>query len=173
MGCDIHTYIEYKKPTNAHWVGYGGRINPERRYGIFAKLADVRNYFSDGKVEVPYPPRGLPDDLGYAAAHDNRLYVLEDQDGKQPREGSCLRSAAERWVAQGLSIWLHADQRFVSHPDWHSHSWLTAAELRDCLSDPVLEFNEKKDPEYGAILNTLEYFEKLGYAARLVFWFDN
>ena len=80
MGCDIHLYIEYKsKKTefdgyNPGWQSYGNRINPGRNYAMFALMADVRNY-GDNKLPVLVKRRGMPDDAGYTATDDSRIYI--------------------------------------------------------------------------------------------------
>jgi len=79
MGCDIHLYIEYKSKDgyDPAWQGFGGNINPGRNYAMFALMADVRNYYSDGKLPVLVERRGMPDDAGYTATDDNRIYISE------------------------------------------------------------------------------------------------
>jgi hypothetical protein len=53
MGCDIHAYVESKKPDSKTWWGFGGRINPGRNYRMFGKLAGVR---CDGCITKPKCP---------------------------------------------------------------------------------------------------------------------
>src|SRR5690349_20426391 len=76
MGSDIHLYIEHKRTgPNSRWSSFGGRFNPGRYYGLFAKLAGVRNY---REVKPVAEPRGMPADAGWIADADNRLYISED-----------------------------------------------------------------------------------------------
>lgn len=166
MGCDIHCYIEYKQAGREGWSGFGGRINPGRHYGIFAKMADVRN---DYGITPIAQPRGLPEDASYRANDDNRLYIT-----KSEGEGFCSPESAERWVKSGASKYVNSHDgkpAWVTHPDWHSHSWLTAQELENSLSDPKVEADDAI--EYRAVAAVLRFFENTGREARLVFWFDN
>lgn len=163
MGCDIHCYIEYKKPTDKQARDFGGRINPGRHYPIFAKLAGVRNY---NEVTPIVEPRGMPSDAGYEAQGDNQLYIThtEGDDHATPEN-------AQRWVENGSSKYIpnhEGKNTWVTHPDWHSHSWVTADEWEQAIS-----VSDQYVDEYKAILAALRSFEAQGYMSRVVFWFDN
>jgi hypothetical protein len=87
-------------------------------------------------------------------------------DSFENSEGTCARSSAERWVNAGSSKYVNKDKTYITHPDWHSHSWLSADELESAFRDDT-------GPDYKATLAAMRSFEKDGYQARLVFWFDN
>lgn len=160
MGCDIHCYIEHLEKDDKRWKSFGGHINPGRNYWAFGRLAGVRH---DGSPHVA--PRGLPGDLGFSAAEDNTVYVDDSN-----------RQRAESWVANGISKWTSIHHNFVTHPDWHSHSWLTADEWDTAIqrADKDMEsYGGRCDDEYHAILAVLRFFESRGHSARVVFWFDN
>lgn len=168
MGCDIHCYIEYKAKDSNRWRGFGGRINPGRNYSLFTKLAGVRDY-SGGKIAF-IPPRGMPEDAAWDSSSDNQLFISESEG-----DGNATKENAERWVASGYSKYVNdssGNRKRVTHPDWHSHSWLTADEWSVALGDPD-HFAEMNEPEYIAILAALRSFEGQGFQARVVFWFDN
>jgi len=169
MGCNIHAYIEYREPTQKHWSNFGEQFRLDRWYGMFAKLADVRNRL--GEMKPISKPKGLPNDLGWKTKYGNLLYMESDKECDCDNTGYCSKSDAENWVKHGSSEII--DEHWVTHPDWHSHSWLTTKELEEAFSDELLEFDEKKSPDYGATLNVMKYFESIGYETRLVFWFDN
>lgn len=168
MGCDIHLYIEYRKPFDStgyrnNWKSFGGRINPGRNYIIFSLLAGIRNY---NELPILVPPRGMPEDAGYYADNENRMYISEDS-----QENSVTMERAQTWVDQGSSKFVYRDNdipRWVTHPDWHSHSWLTTKEFAAALGEYV-----EVEPEYEAVLASMKKFEELGFEARIVFWFDN
>ena len=75
MGCDIHMFIEYKKPSDTEWKDGNlyKRVSDEdtfeaitlksesRNYELFAALANVRG---DGGI---CDPRGLPNDISKRA----------------------------------------------------------------------------------------------------------
>ena len=207
MGCDIHLYIEYKsKKTefdgyDSGWQSFGGRINPGRNYAMFGLMANVRNCYSDGKLPVLVEPRGMPEDAGYTATDDNRIYISETES-----EDYVCMETAKRWVESGSSKFINdndGNPTWVTQPDWHSHSWLTTSEFESVLNKyleleagwhkvrveehnkMVKEVNIQPDswayappsindePEYQVVLASLKRFEELGYDARVVFWFDN
>jgi hypothetical protein len=207
MGCDIHLYIEYKskKPRydgrESNWASFGNRINPGRNYAMFGLMANVRNCYSDGKLPVLVEPRGMPDDVYYSTADDNRMYISEDE-----CENYVTMETAEGWVKSGSSTFINNKEgkpTWVTNPDWHSHSWLTTSEFENVLNKYLeLEsgwYKERVDthykmverlniqpsswmyapldmdiePTYQVVLASLKRFEELGYDARIVFWFDN
>jgi hypothetical protein len=207
MGCDIHLYIEYKsKKTefdgyDSGWQSFGKSINPGRNYAMFGLMANVRNCYSDGKLPVLVEPRGMPEDAGYTATDDNRIYISETKS-----EDYVSMETAKRWVESGSSKFINdkdGNPTWVTQPDWHSHSWLTTSEFESVLNkyleletgwhkERVEEHNKmvKEDniqpdswayvppsindePEYQVVLASLKRFEELGYDARVVFWFDN
>ena len=203
MGCDIHLYIEYKSKDgyDPAWQGFGGNINPGRNYAMFALMADVRNYYSDGKLPVLVERRGMPDDAGYTATDDNRIYISETKS-----EDYVSMETANRWVKSGSSKFINDNDGnpiWVTNPDAHSHSWLTTSEFESVINKyleleagwhkvRVEEHNKmvereniqpdswayappsiNNEPEYQVVLASLKRFEELGYDARVVFWFDN
>lgn len=157
MGCDIHCYVEYTRAGTEHWSGFGGRINPGRNYALFALIAGVRNC---NEVTPIIPPRGFPDNAAYDA-NDDRWLCVTDTEG----EGFCTRAQAEDYVQYG-SVWRDEEKKFVSHPDHHTHTWLTPDEWAKATEEAGL-------PEYHAITAALRSFEHRGYVARVVIWFDN
>jgi len=206
MGCDIHLYIEYKsKKTefdgyDSGWQSFGKSINPGRNYAMFSLMADVRNY-DDEKLPVLVKRRGMPEDAGYTASNDNRIYISETKS-----EDYVSMETAKRWVESGSSKFINnkdGNPTWVTQPDWHSHSWLTTSEFESVINkyleleagwhkERVEEHNKmvKEDniqlvrwayappsindePEYQVVLTSLKRFEELGYDARVVFWFDN
>lgn len=175
MGADIHMYVEYSpkayaKPENGekrYWYTFGGRINPGRNYWLFALLADVRG---DGAV---FPPRGLPDNLAYASRDDNQLYITDSEGDNYVKPED-----AARWVADGSSTYVlkhDGAPGWVTHPDWHSHSWLTPGELAEVFDAYAAEHRgEAVGVEYYALLAAMRVLEDNGENdVRVVFWFDN
>lgn len=167
MGCDIHCYIEYHDGHD-RWSGFGGRINPGRNYRLFGALAGVR---TDAIEHVQ--PRGLPPDIGYVAIEDATLFIGDPAECS----GCTTRENADRWLAQGCSRYWDAKQTRVTHPDWHSHSWLKTAEFAGAMEryyrDPYPGEKGIKAIEYEAILASMKCFESFALPARLVFWFDS
>jgi hypothetical protein len=166
MGCDIHLYIEYKLKEDTDWVSFGKEMGPGRDYGVFAELAGVRRWTNHTTY---IEPRGIPEKVGYSANDDYWLYIVDDA-SESHREGLTARSKAERWVKNGDSVHKPDNPEFISHPDWHSASWLTTEEYGAAIArvGPVTRLT------YSAIYGTLLALTASGaYAARVVFWFDN
>ena len=132
MGCDIHCYIEYKKKHHEGWSDFGGRINPGRNYWMFGMMAGVRL-----NVTPVVAPRGLPEDVSYSSGSDSRIYISEVES-----EGCCNAENAARWVADGSSTYVSNHEgkpTWVTHPDWHSHSWLNANELELAIASYLVK----------------------------------
>ena len=158
MGCDIHVHVETKEHSRWWCFGYA-ELHLIRNYDMFAKMADVRN---NGRFKPISLPKGLPDDISITTQSNNLLYVV-DVDAED--EKTVEKSRAEDWVNRGRSEWV-MDKTYVTHPDWHSHSWLTFNEFRQCVDNT-------SSVDYRALLKLLEAFEIEGIETRLVFWFDN
>jgi len=164
MGADIHAYIEYAQPSSndkLHWTPFAGQLSLWRDYNLFGKIAGVRG---EGPV---FPLRGMPDDLGYEASGDCCLYI---NDENPDQEGHCSRENAERWVESGISEWKW-DKRKVTHPDWHSHTWLSTDEFRQILQMPCEHGSVHEC--YLAALAAMEALQAAGNHVRIVIWFDN
>lgn len=164
MGCDIHAYIEHKPKNRESWQSFGGRINPGRIYGMFAKLADVRNTFG---IKPISEPRGIPDGISSGAFEDYTMYITETEG-----ENYVTTERAAAWVKDGSSKYLRNDH-FVSNPDWHSESWCNADELEQAITDVWRSGFNGCEVEWKVLVATMRSFEQQGEDARLVFWFDN
>lgn len=131
MGCDIHCYIEYKKPSHQPWRNFGGRINPGRNYILFGALAGVRC------DDIPHiTPRGIAPDMAGAAFSDCSIYVSKLETGWEEVGGDVhySRSHAAECVGKGYCQWLPRSPSdnppsFVTDSDYHTHSWLNADEF--------------------------------------------
>lgn len=166
MGCDIHMYVEHKDKDGSSWWSFGGRINPGRIYGMFAKLAGVRNSFG---ITPLFQPRGIPDDMGSEAFSDYTLYVTNKD---EPDDDEVSKDKAAEWVKDGYSKY-YRDGKFVSSPDWHSESWCNADELEQAINEVWKDKKNGNETDYTVVLDMLRSFERQGQQARAVFWFDN
>ena len=170
MGCDIHMYVEYKDKKDVgtqyeRWTPFGGHFNPGRSYDLFSLLAGVRS--GDRPM---YPVLGFPQDAAYAANIDNHLYV---HDQETHDESVTNRKTAEKWVTSGISHWANEDHTKVTHPDWHTHSWL----LLEQFEDVIKTYKRKagyKPLEYMALRDAMRTLANKGANhVRVIFWFDN
>jgi hypothetical protein len=165
MGCDIHVYVEHRPSTTYSWGGFG-QMNPGRDYALFGTLAGVR-----GTVAPVVQPRGIPSDVGFWASDDYTLRVGEVTSW----EGHTVSQAdAERFLAHG-STWYRQEQGHrITHPDWHTPSWVTLPELREAMRRAnAMHDGRQCDPEWDAVAAAMEALERRGHEVRLVFWFDN
>lgn len=142
MGCDIHAYVDYetaKEPEfqDRRWVHSLGSFSVGRDYLLFGIMAGVRH--EEAKL---FDPKGLPDELSYVTNDEATLFVVDDE---RDAEGCCHRRNADRWHERhqeqkrrwgdraGVGGYVDEGKTRVYHPDWHSHSWLTADELRQVI----------------------------------------
>lgn len=160
MGCDIHTFIEYKKKDSDRWMPLGGHLRLDRHYGVFGRIAGVR---CDGCL---IEPRGIPDDLSYES---EPYYWLRVDNQFKDDDGYCSTEQALSWIKYGSRVKLKENREIdrVEHPDYHTPTWLTASELEACLVD--MHDTER----YTAVVAALRSFEQQGFDSRLIIFFDN
>ena len=166
MGCDIHTYVEYREPGYNGWISFGGRINPGRDYEMFGYIAGARMGIA------LTPAKGIPSNLGYRANSDWYL-IIDDKFANM--DGYTSLKNALQWQKQGHKIIEHPDRPGmpwqIEHPDWHTPTWLTLKEYRACL----LENPDGREivDDYWAIEGAMAALVKRDNDVRLVCWFDN
>lgn len=144
MGCDIHPYVEVRQQEGWQKVhdifenAYFREDDPlddwnrptsdrpyfGRNYTLFAILAGVRNYH---EVSPIAQPRGVPPDVSSGILGEYTLRILEPGDDPE-LPGMCSMEDAVRLVANKSSSWVREGE-IITHPDWHSASWFTLAEL--------------------------------------------
>lgn len=157
MGCDIHLFVEYKRKEDKQWWNFGKQFLPGRNYSIFGRMAGVR-----GTDEPISEPRGIPKDVAWTTEEENTLFVTDE---KKEESGYVDKETAQKWIKEGLSE--KYDEHRITHPDWHSHSWLNKNEFAEAIKE------YKGEEQYMAILAVMDFFETAGYECRVVFWFDN
>lgn len=59
MGCDIHAHFEIK--VDGEWLHFS-QPSIQRNYSLFARIANVRNYYENA-IEPISKPKGLPEDI--------------------------------------------------------------------------------------------------------------
>lgn len=100
MGCDIHLRLERKAKGQSKWqdchiFGYD-RCWSDRIYGMFAALADVRNY---NNIEY-LPPRGIPKDATRSTLLAYGYEVVKDTE--KHYDFQCGESQAKDWVENAV-----------------------------------------------------------------------
>lgn len=189
MGCDIHLRLEIRlkkdKKYNEYYTEKAGKWKNghifnynetwgDRIYGMFAKLADVKNYHS--KLEH-IPLRGFPEDCcsETLAAY---TYRITDEIKEEYYSWEVLRKDAEKWIKNGHSTYYKVgNYEYVSQPDWHSPNWCTTQEMENCINEIFKNDNGTYEGDYIewlALLGAMKGYESSGeYECRAVFWFDN
>ena len=197
MGCDIHLYVEYRLKEarkrivreaeydengnktkdelsymeEKKWHSYQfGKQWSDRIYGMFAILADVRNYGDKAHIEL----RGFPDDATQIVKNKYYLIIVPDEVYKRVDYRCCSESNATRWGGERFTI---SGREYTKHPDYHSANWCTTEEMREAIESLF----KKEDGTYKGdyiewlgLIGTMEGIESSGeYECRAVFWFDN
>jgi len=149
-----------------------------RIYGMFARMAKVRDY--GGEYKVQFEPRGLPNDItDWRSRESFFCTVTDDKEASEWLDHHCLKEQAERWVERGYSEWVGEDHREITDPNLHSHSWLTTQELRQCFDDCFKQQDGTYKPfsdyvEWLGLVSLCEGIESDGiHECRVVFAFDN
>lgn len=203
MGCDIHTFLEYSDFTGQdgepYWQCMGGQFNTGRDYRMFGLLAGVRG----GTALIG--PRGIPEGkVSYQVEDYMRVRIGSKEEVENSYEGGVVTlETAQSWTTGHYGETIINDRQGkpwrVTNPDLHSHSWLTAGELRYVLAyyalgdraDQVTSTTAPDDrevvlqaarallggdsyaPEWSAVIAAMEAFEARGCKTRLIFCFDN
>jgi hypothetical protein len=132
MGCDIHAYIDYDdfKTKDGDWFVscFAEDVRLGRNYTLFTLMAGVRHDPRTDTYNPLFEPKGLPDRTSHSVDWAYSLHITTNKD-LYDSESFCSPEDAQRWVDKGYSRWLNAKHDAVSHPDWHSASFLTVDEL--------------------------------------------
>lgn len=192
MGTDIHAFVEhchaqggepFSDPDRIYSFN-AGEFRISQDYDLFNALGDGRNYSLDEAARdqpALFSPRGLPQHISEEVA--NRYYHFVDNRGftitTWPALPTVTRQEAEQWVAEnraqyGKSLRSTREIRRVSHPYWHSASWLTLQEIYQSLDSYNIQFDQLP-LEFQIVVDIMKQFEQeLGQGkTRLVFWFDS
>lgn len=128
MGCDIHAYIDYDEEYNekVHSLNLA-QIKIGRNYWLFTIIGGVRGTSLQGQMPVA-AKKGLPENISYRVSNDAYMVVIDDEQPHRER-GCCSRNDAERWGSR----YVDDAKRYVHHPDWHSHTWLSLEEVNEVI----------------------------------------
>lgn len=190
MGTDIHAFVEVDSGGDEPF-GDGADIRCFNRGEFFVPNDyDLLNALGDGRSRsldpeevrrwALIPPRGLPSNTSPAVL--DRYYHPVLGAGEQPDPVLSFwpnlppvsREITDRWVGAGWSHLAPGSSVRVSHPDWHTPSWLLLTEVYAALSHFGIVV-EGLAPEFRVVLRVMEEFEALlgSGRTRLVFWYDN
>lgn len=188
MGCDIHLKLEIKLKKDKKWneyytekagpwkhgyiFGYNSTWS-DRIYGMFAQLADVRNYNNFEHI----PLRGFPEDCNIKTV-SSYCYMVTSEVKDNYNDWEVYEETAEEWVTKYNSKYYTIDDKlFVSCPDYHSPNWCTTQEMEDCINKLFKNEDGTYEGDYIewlALLGAMKGYELSGeYECRAVYWFDN
>jgi hypothetical protein len=142
VGCDIHAHVEIK--IDGQWHHYN-HPSVDRRYELFARMADVRN--STG-IDPIAPPRGLPDDITFTTRFDHD-------------EGWGSDAHSESWLSAQEVTELDEWMRDYMRREYMGQGYSIERDFGYIFGNG---WDIKKYPS--------DYPKQLE-DARLVFWFDN
>jgi hypothetical protein len=156
MGCDIHAYIEnqpYKESSPEYWWKIAD-LHAQRNYAMFGLLAGVRG------GEPLFAPRGW--DKNSSTKWEFCMWISDEPDA----DGTCSKEQARKYVSYGSEI---IDEKWVTNPDWHTPSWLTAAELEQVIRAYKEKYSQYESDEWEGYLELMKRIPE----SRIIFWFDN
>lgn len=191
MGCDIHgpwleRYVD--DVPNPRWDTVA-EFDVSRNYVLFGALTGGEVRYDEGTFTGP-KPKGFPLDADWNAADEYYLFFVEDaSDGgddidiedayRYVDEYGC-KFVKRDWRSATLHDFIPENTKtgYVTHPDWHSASWLTYEELAKALEEYDIE--AARHPGYNSAfthahiaLGAMKVLHDAGVKTRLVFYFDN
>lgn len=167
MGADIHAFVESVDSSRVNtWVDSVAELTLPRDYYMFGLLAGVRG------IEGPvFPNRGIPKVTGWTVRNRFHLYVLTDDEaaeGHLREMGTVTPEEAADYLAYS-SQYMPGNERYITHPDWHSASYLNAREYEQVLAEYKRTFGCRPGRLYEAVADFLFAIPD----SRIVFWFDS
>ena len=188
MGCNIHLRLERKLKKDKVWNEYYtekagewenccifnyNKTWGDRIYGMFALLANVRNYNGLEHIQL----RGMPEDC-CDSTMECYGYRVTNEVKDEYYDWEVSREDADRWVNEGYSKYFKIGKfEYVSVPDWHSPNWCTTQEMEDCINKLFKDEDGTYKGDYIewlALIGAMKGYEQSGeYECRAVFWFDN
>lgn len=166
----IHKEFSYTLDTDwrrSYLTGYDNTWG-DRVYGMFARLADVRNYWNYDHL----PIRGLPEDVT-----DSTLMLATYKIGDEEDVDTVTQETASKWIKNNYCkiVKVFGKDR-VTSPDYHSANWCTTEEMESCINKCFKRVSDYTGDyvEWLALLGAMKGYEQTGeWECRAVFWFDN
>ena len=175
----------------------------DRVYGMFALLADVRNYWDYKPIEN----RGFPSDANIRTLEQYMCQIatwlldneFEDNGGFSLDGRMISKNKARSFALKNYKCYEHSHEtlilkeitptdewlskhecgktKFIKDPDYHSPNWCTVSEMEECIEKIFKNENGEWSGNYiewVALLGAMKSYEMSGeYEVRAVFWFDN
>jgi len=162
LGCDTHFVVESKR-YNEWWAQLEKPWTP-RHYGFFGAMSDGVRGFNG------FPPKGLPHDMTHSTFQHTHLRVA---DFGEVDDGSVTQKEAMSFY--GVEFVQRYNRQWITHPDLHSHTYLSTLEFEACINKTEIEHKKYglNLVEYRAILSYMQTLELTGMESRVIVWFDN
>lgn len=202
MGCDIHLYLEKRnklwKWENSEYTKNELRL--WRSYPMFARMANVRNYwdldhrpvrgfpinasidvkkafFSEIVSTVKYDKLEEEEFPINCVKYENAIRLLSEDKYIKPfyiADNGDLFMLDKDYVLGKMLIPNKATlgNIYITDPDYHSANCLTYEEYAKCLYE-TLEEEFISQTGWTELLRKMEEYKKEGTECRIVFWFDN
>ena len=154
------------KPAWCHFA----RLRLSDDTTLFSLLAGVR---LDDTGILPADcatPKGLPDDVVELSLLEDSLAV-DDVAAGLDLEDTCTRARADEWVREGHSRYLCSGYR-VTHPDFHSFSWLSPAEFGSVV-EKYRQLQGRDSALVESVAALLDSLTASGIHCRVVIWFTD
>lgn len=203
MGCDIHLYLEKRnklgKWENSEYTKNGLHYI-WRCYPLFARMANVRNYWDLDHMPVRGFPINASIDVKKAFFSEIVSTVKYDKLEKEDFPINCVKyENAIRYLSEDKHInpFYIADNGdlfmldkdyvlgkmlipnkvtlgniYITDDDYHSANCLTYEEYAKCLYETLKE-ESINQTGWTDLLRKMEEYKKEGTECRIVFWFDN
>ena len=171
-----YSNMKWMKDWHNSYMWRGDTWPGERCYGMFAKLADVRNYWEDME---PFEVKGFPMDASEDVFSKYAYTIIEDENWRDYHEDGFYikRSKVEENIKRyGEEIIKYKDREFLTCCDYHSASWVSTTEMEEAINFLLTDKSDLMSSymRWAALLGAMKGIESNGmFECRAVFWFDN
>lgn len=136
MGCDIHSIVQTRN-SDGSWSTVPSQFYDDRSYGLFALLADVRNY---SEVPTIHKRRGLPDDIVNQLENDDEI------------DGVWLGDHSFTWYTLDELLDFNYKQRFVDKREFGNPDCAIEDIIPDYYFSILEELKKLGDPKNTRIV---------------------
>jgi len=137
-----------------------------KRWNHVLRVALPESSWLGGLLGGAVPLRGLPTDVSAASLEEGCVHI-DDRAAALDVPDNCTRATAEKAVAMGSAVYV-GGKWAITHPDYHSYTWLSAAEFQALLQSAPESSVEL--PIVQAVSAALSSFSAGHNEARLILW---
>jgi hypothetical protein len=167
VSTELYFNLEAREGNRGKWWHWA-RVRLSQDYLLFNLLAGVRRDHPGMPDVESMPVKGLPSDVTELTLEEDALTV-DDQAAELEVPDTCTKAAADAWVREGRSRLLHNGYA-VTHPDFHSHSWLSSDELH-VVAERYSAARGQDDVVLSAIQAAIAVLHAGGIESRAIIWF--